>query len=678
MFAFSQTQCQLGLYSLVVTLCFPILIFAGNGEISEKEEDASTDEYLVGAGIGDFTRLLNGKLPHRVGTYGYVHYKSPFDSTKTDSLEGIINGVHLALKARAITIKHIESNEQFIYVLFDLAFPSENLRRGILKKINTIDPSFRSANLMLTATHTHSAPGGHSDYMGYEVATPGFKPNIVETIVESAYLAIQQAWNNQQPMEVVFSESTVPDSIPIAFSRKALPAYNSNPEITSPVSVDENYKATDRLWQMISFEKDGQLHSMLNLFGAHPNRMGSNILSADTRGAASKLVEKELPQNGVAIFAQNAPGDIDDEGFYRRKADKGNEAIFNPEYYPVVDKKGRPQGLSRPKRVWVEGKFLKEQAFRTLNEPETKFPVSGQIDCELIYVNMTNQLVPGGNYPATLNPLDYYTNDFYLLGFMGRIAARFRPKLKQVRTTRPTIGLGAIARIPDRLTTAVVNIERTVRYIRLLSSPFKRAEKAKYLWTMYRAQADKTVMFEDNPFISAVGFPIGGAMFNIFEKFDPVLKEFDRQHKLGIHEEHSMYPTIVPIQIAIIGNVAIAGVSGEPGNIAGQRIEKAILEHLKHRGVRRVIVNGYANENTGYIFTPEEYVSQFAPTQCGFVLYGKWTEPAFRFNFEKLAKIMLQPKDGRRQLLDTGTQPPAFSDEWYEKASNLELLDVKE
>ena len=97
----------------------------------------------------------------------------------------------------------------------------------------------------------------------------------------------------------------------------------------------------------------------------------------------------------------------------------------------------------------------------------------------------------------------------------------------------------------------------------------------------------KTVMLEGGQYCSAVGFKLGGAMFDIFSRFDDILLELERDHQIGLHDENTMYPSIVPIQIAIIGNVAIAGVSGEPGNIAGQRIEKAIFEHLKQRGVKK-------------------------------------------------------------------------------------------
>ena len=317
-------------------------------------------------------------------------------------------------------------------------------------------------------------------------------------------------------------------------------------------------------------------------------------------------------------------------------------------------------------------------AFTTAQQPEKTYTVSGDIDYELIYVDMSNQEVPRGNYPETLSPGDYYSNDYFLLGGFGRFGALFKPKLKVARTSPPTIGLGAIARFDDRLVKLMVNFEKFIRYTRLGTSFFKGSERTKYLWSMYRSQGEKTVMLEGDEYSSALGFKIGGKLFNTFAGVDPVLLELGRGRSIGLHNEHTLYPKIVPLQIVIVGNVAILGVSGEPGNIAGQRIEKTVYEQLKHRGVKTVIVNGYANENTGYIFTPEEYPHQFTPSQCGFVLYGRWTSPAFRYNFEKLANAMLYSPEERDYMLDRDKQPYAFSPHWYRIASFLEFLEPKQ
>lgn len=632
----------------------------------------SAQGYLVGTGEEAFTRLLDGSLPHDIASYGYGAYTDPIDTTITNPDLNVVHGVHSDIKSRVLTVVHPISRKRLTYVLFDLAFPSENIRRELVERLRLIDPDFESASLVLTATHTHSAPGGHSSYLGYENITPGHRPDVLETIVENTYLAIISSWENMAPMDVVFSESTVPDDVPIAFSRKALPAYNNNPEVDEPIDVNQNYKATDRKWQMMSFEKEGQLHSMLSLFGAHPNRLGAKIISSDTRGAASDQMEEELPEGGVALFAQNAPGDIDNEEYMRGGAETDNTFIYHPAYYNE-DGNGNPVSIPRGLRVEREGQFLKNQALDTYQNPEEEFVLEGDLDYELIYVDMGNQKLPLGHYAETLEPDDYYINDFFLFPIAGQIAQFFNPNLKHVRTSAPAIGLSAlISRLEGPEGDIFRSLERFVRYTRLAAAPFM-GEYGRYVFNMYRAQADKHVALEGGVHERAMGVKMNGPIFGLVAGagLDPSLEELRSEAMAGLFNEYTMLPQFVPLQIVIIGNVALVNVPGEPGNIAGQRIERLVSMHLAERDVRKVIVNGYSNENTGYIMTPEEYPFQNDPWICGFVLYGKWTEPAFRYNFGKLAEAMLLDPEDREDVLDRTVQPPEFSESWYENASYL-------
>ncbi|MCP4125080.1 MAG: hypothetical protein GY751_25375, partial [Bacteroidetes bacterium] len=306
--------------------------FVSAQEVSSPVSAKISPEYALGTGIRDITRFPDGSLPHNVGTYGYARYTGPIDTTVNRPQDHIKDGVHLPLKSRVMLIRHLPSNTEMIYVMLDLGFVSDNIRKVVLSHIWKDYPDFRSEQLILAATHTHSAPAGFTNYMGYEVATPGYRPDIVENIGQRTYEAIQDAIENIQPVHLRFSERFVPYDIPIAFSRNALDGYNANPEIKEEITPEINYVATDRIWQMIKFDKpdDNQLHSVLNFFGAHPNRMGASVISSDTRGAACDSMEQYLPGNGIAIFAQNAPGDIDGEGFYRHQTDTANYYVHPP------------------------------------------------------------------------------------------------------------------------------------------------------------------------------------------------------------------------------------------------------------------------------------------------------------------------------------------------------------
>jgi len=65
----------------------------------------------------------------------------------------------------------------------------------------------------------------------------------------------------------------------------------------------------------------------------------------------------------------------------------------------------------------------------------------------------------------------------------------------------------------------------------------------------------------------------------------------------------------VPIGIAKLGQVALVFLPGEVTTMAGRRLRDTV-HAVFGEAVRYVIIAGYANEYTGYITTPEEYLTQ--------------------------------------------------------------------
>lgn len=63
-----------------------------------------------------------------------------------------------------------------------------------------------------------------------------------------------------------------------------------------------------------------------------------------------------------------------------------------------------------------------------------------------------------------------------------------------------------------------------------------------------------------------------------------------------------------PIQLVIIGDIALAGFPFEITTIAGKRLRDSLFEVLKQRGVSQVILCPYANGYSGYITTYEENI----------------------------------------------------------------------
>jgi neutral ceramidase len=102
-------------------------------------------------------------------------------------------------------------------------------------------------------------------------------------------------------------------------------------------------------------------------------------------------------------------------------------------------------------------------------------------------------------------------------------------------------------------------------------------------------------------------------------------------------------PEIVPFQVFRIGSLAIAGVPGEMTVQSGRRLEAALKAALSPLGIKRVLLTGLANEYSGYITTPEEYVSQ--QYEGASTLYGRLTLDAYKEAFQDLGFAMAGGKD---------------------------------
>lgn len=106
-----------------------------------------------------------------------------------------------------------------------------------------------------------------------------------------------------------------------------------------------------------------------------------------------------------------------------------------------------------------------------------------------------------------------------------------------------------------------------------------------------------------------------------------------------------------PVQLMRIGNLAIVSIPGEPTTMVGRRIRAAVLEQLKDSGIDTVIVNGLANNYSGYLTTREEFATQHyegASTE-----YGPYQTSAYIQEYTQLAVAMRDNID----VYDTATPP---------------------
>ena len=123
-----------------------------------------TGEYQVGRGIGDIT----GE-PAECGMLGYG-----VASQQT-------TGLHTRLRARAFVIAAADA--RLLLVVCELPLLLESVHREVLRRLAaSYGALYTLDNVMLTATHTHCAPGGYSEHVLYNSNTHGFRPQIFGAI----------------------------------------------------------------------------------------------------------------------------------------------------------------------------------------------------------------------------------------------------------------------------------------------------------------------------------------------------------------------------------------------------------------------------------------------------------------------------------------------------------------
>jgi len=139
----------------------------------------------IGVAKADITAFLKG-----AGMLGYGMYFNTMEAIETN------------LHARAFVIE--SKNNKLVIVNCELAFITVALKRGVLKmlKRHNAQLNVTDANLMLTAQHTHSSPGGYDHHGFYNTSIPGFCIEIYNKLVDGICKSIVNAHKNVMPGKV--------------------------------------------------------------------------------------------------------------------------------------------------------------------------------------------------------------------------------------------------------------------------------------------------------------------------------------------------------------------------------------------------------------------------------------------------------------------------------------------
>lgn len=525
-------------------------------------------------------------------------------------------GRRTPLFARAVCIG--DGTRRLIVCCADLGSISHAVREGVCTALRErLGAEFDEAWLVLTCTHTHSGPGGCSQEALYNVVTPGFVPADHGAVVAAIRDAILAAWHGTAPTEVRRYRAPFAEPVAVAWNR-SLRAYNRNPDVVRR-GEEERHLALDRTMHVLGFHRAGRVEALLSLFGVHATCIGNSLpnFDGDNKGYAAADAEQRLRAAGaadpVAIFAQATAGDVSPHyhgpgQWQRRKRIRGDAE------YAYAERNGRTQS---------------ERALSMLAEQPGEI-LSGPLDAIFGYADFAD---------VTAEP-------------------RFAGGRADARTSEPCHGVSFFEGTPvdgrglppalgalSRLIAAYLKRRRLSRLDRL------PAADREYYRRIYAAQGAKAILLEAGR-KEILGRTLDKLSMPDF--VDPSIAELKRQARSGAIDESPLVPSVLPLQIVRIGQLAIACCPGEFTTTAGARLTAAVAETVRPLGVTEVLICTYANDYMGYVTTNEEYQAQCY--EGGHTIFGQWTLAAFQTRVTALARELLQPEDARRH--DRTTRPP--------------------
>jgi len=527
--------------------------------------------------------------------------------------DNVARGVSLPLSARAFVLEDPADGGRLAIVVAEICFITQALRQAVVDALSSRpDLGLSDERIVLTATHTHSGPSGYSHTVFYSATAPGYSDKVFQGLVRGIVEAVEQAAARMVPGRAAVRSGSIPVSEPVAFNR-VIEAYESNQDVTVRTGEDHSPTALDRDMTVLRLDDaSGRPLGLVSWFGVHGTSVHrENVrLHPDNKGMASLWCERyaadRLGAPGfVAAFAQSPCGDVS------------------------------------PNRNFSQARGL------TIGEHEDDFVAArrnGEIQGRFA-MGLFEAAGAGDDLAPRLDGA-LVTGDFARLA----VAPAFADG-RTDRTTSPAVvgvrmlfGTSEGPGLPYRLAPVIEAIARANE---------RRMHRAGR-WD--DPQAPKLPLLELG--LGTNGMAIGcyrmNRPFPIPGGADPTVGFLNRILATGAMDDRPWAPHVLPAQVVVIGDFAIAAAAGELTTVAGRRLRADLLARLRPRGVHRIVSMPYSNTYAGYITTPEEYAYQ--GYEGGHTLFGRWTLGGHRTLFDRAADRLLAPASDRSP--DRGPVPP--------------------
>jgi neutral ceramidase len=286
---------------------------------SDSVGSPDSGRFLVGCGVHDIT----GPAAER----GMMGYASPFQKT---------GGIHMRLRARAFVLASEATGELLAFVSADLCMISMAVKREVVARLRRSEGErFTTANVMISATHTHAGPGGYSHHTLYNLSTLGFDEQNFEAIAGGICGAILRANANRRPGFIKIATGELSGIT----KNRSFDAYKRNPE-----SEQERFATpTDDSMTVLRLEgEDGSELGTINWFAIHGTSLDNRnrLVSGDNKGYAAYQFERQKARSVVepfvAAFAQSNEGDVSPNVY-------GGEDGRGPDQFESMERSGKRQ-----------------------------------------------------------------------------------------------------------------------------------------------------------------------------------------------------------------------------------------------------------------------------------------------------------------------------------------------
>lgn len=485
---------------------------------------AAPEPYLVGRGISDVT----GPAAEN-GMMGY----SKFDQKTT--------GIHQRQRSRAYVVVDQATGKRVAYVNADLAMIFRAVQEGVLAKLQAkYGSTYTRENLLLSATHTHSGPGGFSHNLAYNLSILGLQQQTLDAVTNGIVESVVEAHEDLKPGSISLGRGELTN----ASVNRSRTAFDRNP--------DKGFfpQGIDPAMTVLRFRQGTNDVGAISWFATHNTSVTNvnTLISPDNKGYAAYQWEHD--EEGVR-YLDNRPGFV--------------AAFPNTNAGDMSPNLNLKPGSGPTENEWENTRIIGERQNRKAQEiydgPQTA--MTG-VDSRMRFVDMSQVNVE------------------------GRYTANGQPGT----TCSGVVGASTIAG-----------------------------------------------SVEDGPAIPGFSEGMQSPLKKLFEPFNVPVPEWLKSCQ---YPKASLVPTgligatpnVVPLQIVRIGQLHLVAVPGEVTITAGLRIRRSVAQELG-TSVDNVLIQGYANDYSQYVTTPEEYDSQ--QYEGGSTLFGRNTTPAYQQEFGKIA-----------------------------------------